>query len=90
MNKYLQILIGITTAVWLVIGVGIIAGVFAFINLPKIWGIRDHGVIIAPFIVEASVEFGCVERELGTEKARLIYQSGDAGEDAQRVEHCFK
>ncbi|MEX0621855.1 MAG: hypothetical protein WD187_02595 [Candidatus Woykebacteria bacterium] len=98
MNKYLQILIGITTAVWLVVGIGVVVGFFILINIPTILGINlneieiEPGLAATPNILAAKnkVYTNCLETALGEKEANriLLYWENISTASAQKIRSC--
>jgi len=96
MNKYLQILIGVTTAVWLIIGIGLIIGVIFLISLPSLLGIDltktaskyEHAPKILS--VKNGVYFHCMVEKLGAEETdRILLSWGNISTaSAQKIRSC--
>ena len=95
MNKYLQILIGITTVVWLLLGIGLIIGGYLLIALPTILGINfsnlPPSLEKAPVLlaIKNAVYIDCLEKQLGVEETDKILSWEDiSSASAGKIRSC--
>ena len=96
MNKYLQILLAITSTIWAIIGIGVIAGSIILWNLPTILGINvsllDMPVLFSQPTIQTRVQLNCVEEKAGTDSARMILSeaANEISKDVlNKIEPCF-
>ena len=93
MNKYLQILLGVATTVWLIIGIGIIAVTFWLISVGNAEDPSPYIKLLNYFTSRNRIEYQCISDKVGTESAqRVIVEDTEpiTKEFIEKIEPCHR